>query len=476
MSPFELFPHQAAPILAPATGSRPPASGLPLHHASLPVGPVVPTDTPTPVEPHLGPQPGTPVQEIVRDLFAQTLDVPRGTVDADSDFFRLGGSPADAARLLEHVARLFGGAPGPDGLSAAPTPARFAALIGDPDPAATGPRTRPGHSTLLPLRLQGPLDMTALDHALADLGRRHEALRNSRIGNAGTRLCTLGTDDRLLELALPADMIDPWSIRPLASELARAYRARVTGSLPHSAPCTPETAPHVREGDQAPTPVPGSTPHDRHEERRVLAHELPAPAHQHVTRCATAHGVTVSMLVHTALIRLVAERGAPGPVTVAAPVPARRQAALRDAVAPHSRVLALTVDTAGHRDFADLLSRTKAAHLAAYRTPDAPLATPGGIALTVLQELPGTLHAGDLSITPQQPVHAAQNATLSLTLTERHDTAGRSAGLTLLASYQLDAVSQEWMGELADDLVAALTAVPYPRPASGQARSAARSS
>ncbi|WP_316744914.1 phosphopantetheine-binding protein [Streptomyces sp. MK7] len=476
MSPFELVPHQAAPILAPVTGRRPSASGLPLHHAWLPVGPLVRTDTPAPVEPHPGVPPGTPVQEIVRNLFAQTLGVPRGTVDADSDFFRLGGSPADAARLLERVARLFGDDPGPDGLSSAPTPARFAALIGDPAPTATGPRTRPGHSALLPLRLQGPLDEKALDHALADLGHRHEALRNSRLGNVGTRLRTLGTDDRLLELALPADVIDPWAVWPLASELARAYRARVTGGLPHRTPCTPETTPRAREGDRAPTPLPGSSPHDRHEERHVLAHQVPASVHRHLTRCAAAHDVTLFMLVHTALTRLVAERGAPGPVTVAAPVPARHCAALRDAVAPHSRILALTVDTAGRPDFAELLSRTKAAHLAAYRAPDAPLATPGGIALTVLAELPGTLHAANLSITPQQPVHAAPCATLSLTLTEHHDAAGDSAGLTLLTSYQLDAVAQESADTLSEDLVAALAAVPYPEPTPPQARSGVRSS
>ncbi|MFF4467670.1 phosphopantetheine-binding protein [Streptomyces mirabilis] len=49
--------------------------------------------------------PGTPLQEIVRDLFAEAIGVPRRTVHADSDFFRLGGHPAAAARLLARARR-----------------------------------------------------------------------------------------------------------------------------------------------------------------------------------------------------------------------------------------------------------------------------------------------------------------------------------------------------------------------------------
>ncbi|MEV3861414.1 phosphopantetheine-binding protein [Streptomyces sp. NPDC050095] len=465
MSLFDLVPRQEATALAPAhspADQRHTGLAFPLAHTTLPA------------EPHPGAQPGTPVQEIVRDLFAEALGLPRGAVDADSDFFRLGGSTDAAAQLLVRIRQLFATGPGPDpgpdpglgpGLDdvrAAPTPARLAALLGDPVPTATGPRLRPGHGTVLPLRLQGPLDETALDHALADLGQRHEALRNSRLGNVGTRLCTLGPDDRLLELALPADVVDPWSVWPLASELARAYQARVTGNLPHRSPCTPETAPRVLDGDQEPTALPGSTPHERHDERRVLAYELPASAHRQLAHCASEHHVSLFMLVHAALAQLVADRGAAGPVTVAAPVPARHDAALRDAVAPHSRILALTVDTAGQPGFAELLSRTKAAHLEAYRRPDAPLAAPGGLALTILQDVTGTLHAGGLAITPQQPVHAAQCAALSLTLTERHDAAGQLAGLGLIASYHRGAVAQKSADALCEDLLAALAALSAP--------------
>ncbi|MFD9514262.1 phosphopantetheine-binding protein, partial [Streptomyces mirabilis] len=52
--------------------------------------------------------PGTPLQEIVRDLFAEAIGVPRRTVHADSDFFRLGGHPAAAARLLARARRVLG--------------------------------------------------------------------------------------------------------------------------------------------------------------------------------------------------------------------------------------------------------------------------------------------------------------------------------------------------------------------------------
>nr|WP_168525267.1 hypothetical protein [Streptomyces sp. RPA4-2]QIY60555.1 hypothetical protein HEP85_01135 [Streptomyces sp. RPA4-2] len=58
---------------------------------------------------------------------------------------------------------------------------------------------------MLPLRLRGALSVRALEEALGDLGRRHEALRNSFVlGSAGTRLRTLAADDHLLELTVPA--------------------------------------------------------------------------------------------------------------------------------------------------------------------------------------------------------------------------------------------------------------------------------
>ncbi len=83
--------------------------------------------------------PGTPLQEIVRDLFAEAIGVPR-TVHADSDFFRLGGHPAAVARLLARARRVLGAGLDDCALHEAPTPARFAAAACERPAAATGAR------------------------------------------------------------------------------------------------------------------------------------------------------------------------------------------------------------------------------------------------------------------------------------------------------------------------------------------------
>src|SRR5690349_13242996 len=112
--------------------------------------------------------PGTPLQEIVRDLFAEAIGVPRRIVHADSDFFRLGGHPAAAARLLARARRVLGAGLDDRALHEAPTPARFAAAAGERPAAATGPAgaldgTLDGEgSAVLPLRLRGALNAGAL--------------------------------------------------------------------------------------------------------------------------------------------------------------------------------------------------------------------------------------------------------------------------------------------------------------------------
>ncbi|QIZ00874.1 phosphopantetheine-binding protein [Streptomyces sp. S1D4-11] len=130
--------------------------------------------------------PGTPLQEIVRDLFAEAIGVPRRTVHADSDFFRIGGHPAAAARLLAQARRVLGARLDGRALHEAPTPARFAAAAGErpkpppPEPAGALDGALDGEgSAVLPLRLRGALSVGALEEALGDVGRRHGALRNS---------------------------------------------------------------------------------------------------------------------------------------------------------------------------------------------------------------------------------------------------------------------------------------------------------
>ncbi|MFG3207863.1 AMP-binding protein [Streptomyces sp. NPDC048192] len=406
---------------------------------------------------HPGTQPGTPVQEIVRDLFAEAVGRPRHQVYAESDFFRIGGDAASAHRLLRRVRETLRAEPGVRALYEAPTPVAFAALVGDAPAALTGPGATAGDSREFSVRLRGALDGRALAAALEDLGRRHPSLRNSRLGSAGTRLHALAADDHLLELALPAESVDLWSHVPLAADIARAYGARATGATPRHSPAGLDAAPRAVAGDLPPTPLPGSAPGAAHAPHGLLESELDADLHARLTRFAAEHGTTLFMVVHTALAALLNRLGAGDRVTVAAPVPARDTAALREAVGPYGRVLALTVDTSGDPAFTELLRRVREGDLAAYRDGEAALAAlPGGIALTVLQECVGRFTAAGLSVHAEHCTPAVPAADLGLTLTERQSPAGAPAGIAVTVTFRRETVGETAAASLTGRLVAVL--------------------
>jgi uncharacterized protein YbdZ (MbtH family) len=401
--------------------------------------------------------PGTPLQEIVRDLFAEVLGLPRGAVHADSDFFRIGGHPAAADALLARARQALDADLGAQALREAPTPARFAALAGDKPAEVTGPGGAGTQSTVLPFRLHGRLDAGVLEAALADLGRRHEALRNSLLGAAGTRLRALPGGDHRLELALPSVAVDQFSQLPLAAELARAYAARATGTAVGDTGPMPGPAPRALWGDAAPTSLPpGGSPLTGDLVAGTLEVELDGEAHARLARLAAGQGATLFMVVHTALAALLTRLGAEGEVTLAAPVPARYDTATRAAVGPYGRVLALTVDTGGDPAFAELLRRVRAADLAAYRDPAAPLALPGGIALSVLQEPAAEFPAGLLTVCPEPPRLPLPSAELGLILTERQSASGTPAGLAVTAVFPQDTVGEAAAAALVGQLVCLL--------------------
>ncbi|MFF3420030.1 AMP-binding protein [Streptomyces sp. NPDC002698] len=423
-----------------------------VDRAALPV--------PAPAAGRGGTQPGTPLQEIVRDLFAEVVGLPRHRVRAESDFFRIGGHSPAAARLLSRVREVLGVDPGSRALYEAPTPAAFALLVGDTPAAVTGPGDTAGDSRAFSLRLRGPLDGRALEAALEDLGRRHEALRNSRLGSAGTRLRALAAEDHLLELALPADSVDLWSHVPLAADLARAYGARAGGGSPHRRPAGLDAAPRAVFGDRPPAVLPGSGPRSGPASYGTLDRSLDADLHARLTRLAAGQGVTLFMVVHAALVALLGRLGAQDPVTVAAPVPARDTAALREAVGPYGRVLALTVDTCGDPAFTELLRRVRERDLAAYRDGGAALAAlPGGVALAVVQECVGRFEAGGLCVQAEQCTPAVPAADLGLTLTERQGPAGEAAGIAVSVSFRHETLGERAAAALADQLTAVLRSV-----------------
>ncbi|HEU4560885.1 MAG TPA: amino acid adenylation domain-containing protein [Longimicrobium sp.] len=150
--------------------------------------------------------PRTPVEEVLAEIVAEVLRLER--VGLHDDFFELGGHSLLAIRVISRIREMFGAELPLRALFEGPTPAKLAGRVealcraGAPvlppvvPVARTGvlplsfaqerlwflDRLQPGstvYNITVALRLRGSLDVRALERALGEIVRRHEALRTT---------------------------------------------------------------------------------------------------------------------------------------------------------------------------------------------------------------------------------------------------------------------------------------------------------
>ncbi|MFK4269798.1 amino acid adenylation domain-containing protein [Streptomyces milbemycinicus] len=304
------------------------------------------------------------------------------------------------------------------------------------------------HNVPVVTRIQGPVDRDALTAALADLTARHEALRTlyaeregvpvqivvpadrarprprftdttaGQAEDAIARACahaidlstdlplhaeliTTGPQDSTLVLTIHHIAVDAWSMRPLTTDLARAYAARTRGEAPDWEPLPVQYADYAlwyentigdagdpagaqsRQLDYWRTALAGLP------EELTLPADRPRPARasrrggqvellidqaldQRLRQLARTHGVTPYMVAQAALAALFTQLGAGTDIPLGAVVAARPDHTLHDLVGYFLNTLVLRTDTSGDPTFSDLLVRVRATDLAAFEHQQLP--------------------------------------------------------------------------------------------------------
>ncbi|MFB7615825.1 amino acid adenylation domain-containing protein [Kitasatospora sp. NPDC056181] len=444
--------------------------------------------TPTLAATMPGTPPGTPIEEIVRDLFAEVLGLPKREVYADSDFFSLGGHSLIAARLVARLRATLGVDPGTRALYEAPTVQGLAALAGDAGHFGGRGGAEGGTGNLvLPMRFDRALDVKALESALKDLARRHQALSGLVVetltaeppgkataaelsADAGCRplgaelpitaqLFAFAPDNHLVLLTLRPELIDAASYLPLAADLVRAYEARSVGEAPRWPASTALGGAAARPGPAAdipePTPLPGAKADADSTQVGRAGTVIDAQLHRRLVQFAADQGATVAMAVHAGLAALLTRLGAGTDVVLATPVPVRGSDGLRSAVGRHTCTVPLRTDTSGDPAFGALLQRVRATQLAAFRQEPVP-ARAGGVVFSTALQAGATFETADLVVRAEQPRRPHPDADLALVLTERQSATGEPLGIEVEASYRAGAIGAEAVSALLDGLVTLL--------------------
>ncbi len=397
------------------------------------------------------------------------------------------------------------------------------------------------------LRLTGTLDVPALRSALADVVDRHEALRTvftetdgqlaqdirtgiappfecvpaidlaAQLAEASlqpfdlraeipirARLFEVGASEHVLLLTMHHIATDGWSLRPLLTDLATAYRARSAGQPPAFEELPVQYADYTlwqREllsedgplGEQldfwkanlAELPEECSLPTDRprpavpsHRGAGISIDTSPE-LHARLVDVAREFQASLFMVVQAGLVALLSRLGVGPDVVLGSPTAGRGDEALDDLVGFFVNTLVLRSDVSGDPSVGELVCRVRDADLDAFAHADVPferlvevlnpvrsLARHPLFQIMFVLQNQSQASSEELRLGPETTIVTSTNPTgldtvkfdLSIAATERH-LADKPTGITLNADYALDLFDAETVTALLERLVLVLEAM-----------------
>jgi acyl carrier protein len=327
----------------------------------------------------------------------------------------------------------------------------------------------------------GPCVRADLDALVHDAAQQTFSITTEPAARAYLFTVEDQNDDHELLIVMHHIAADGWSVRPLISDLMRAYEARAAGSAPDWAPLPVQYADFALWqrrwlGDDGPSGALGQQltfwrrTLDGLPARLALPTDRPAPAspshrgagvdvtigadlRARMGELARSADGTMFMVLQSAFAALLTAGGAGTDVPIGTPVAGRDDVALQDLVGLFVNMVVLRTDTSGDPSFSDLLARVRTADLEAYAYQDAPFdkvvealnpTRSSGqhplfqVVMAYGGRTRGTVEAAGLHATADLVATAVAKFDLALYLDDEFDGAGQPSGISGTLEYATD--------------------------------------